>query len=176
MIEELVGNDPVERAKRSAETADTTLYVRATQDLDRELDADRASIENVRQLLLTTGVHGNIESEVKKLDGECEEMAESIRVRNRNFAVAATANTVTMIKLGAVVREAMLELQQQVAGLSESVVTLRGKGLEAAGRERIKVDQSYKRYSLASYVLYVLGWSLGLLGKIYGVPGVAGGE
>jgi signal transduction histidine kinase len=46
-----------------------------------------------------------------------------------------------------------------------------GSHVKEKAKETIqKLEVSYRRVTLASYALYCLGWGLGLLGKLYGVP------
>jgi len=45
-----------------------------------------------------------------------------------------------------------------------------------AGQIRHSRGGGANRYSRLSYLLYTLGWTLGLIGRLYGVEGVAGTE
>jgi hypothetical protein len=45
------------------------------------------------------------------------------------------------------------------------------KIFEEARQYKEKKERQYKHWTLATYVLYTLGWTLGLLGSLYGVSG-----
>jgi hypothetical protein len=45
------------------------------------------------------------------------------------------------------------------------------KIFEQAGQYKEEKERSYKHWTLATYVLYTLGWTLGLVGSLCGVSG-----
>ncbi len=45
-----------------------------------------------------------------------------------------------------------------------------------AEKERDLREDRLRRYTIASYILYPIGWLIGLIGKLTGVPGIGGGE
>ena len=66
---------------------------------------------------------------------------------------------------------AYVAVEQQAA---VRIAALESGVLSAAPKYREEQEHRYAWWNKASYWLYSLGWGLGLIGKIYGVDGVAG--
>jgi hypothetical protein len=54
-------------------------------------------------------------------------------------------------------------------GLAEQVDALGNEILDDAEEVRVSTERSYAIYTWVSYGLYVLGWGLGLIGRLYGL-------
>lgn len=94
---------------------------------------------------------------IKSLDQELT------RIRFDSLALSISPSTVSTLS------ENASALELKIAKFEDEVVE----------RARIKLQQNQARYdgwTWISYVLYTIGWGLGLLGKIYGVPGAVGGD
>jgi hypothetical protein len=56
-----------------------------------------------------------------------------------------------------------------VAHLEGEVNSFAERALNDSEAYRDSLDRSYRRYSIASYILYAIGWCLGLAGRMFGI-------
>jgi hypothetical protein len=59
-------------------------------------------------------------------------------------------------------------IDSQFNDLSSDAFELSEEVIDAAKKEREQLEISYRRYSHLGDVLYVIGWSLGLIGSLFG--------
>jgi hypothetical protein len=64
---------------------------------------------------------------------------------------------------------ALIEFTNDIGPMRRAVLT-------ESAREKKQAEDWYRWSKWASYLFYTIGWGLGLIGKIYGVGGVAAGE
>lgn len=55
------------------------------------------------------------------------------------------------------------------------ITSLQTEVIDAAEKKRARYDKLYMRSSWASYLLYAVGWGLGLAGRLFSVEGLVGG-
>ena len=48
--------------------------------------------------------------------------------------------------------------------------------VQDAEKERNLREDRLRTYTITSYILYPIGWLIGLIGKLTGVPGIGGAE
>jgi hypothetical protein len=63
---------------------------------------------------------------------------------------------------------ALSGIDSQFNDLSSDAFELSEEVIDAAKKEREQLEISYRRYSHLGDVLYVIGWSLGLIGSLFG--------
>lgn len=66
-------------------------------------------------------------------------------------------------------RDKMSNLSGNLTLLEADINSLADKVLDESEQYKQSAQRTYDRYSVASYILYGVGWGLGLLGKMYGV-------
>jgi hypothetical protein len=64
------------------------------------------------------------------------------------------------------------QLEPRVTTLEVEAKSFSGFVLDRAMGAKKRSEQSYRHVTLVSYVLYVLGWGLGLFGRLYGLEGL----
>jgi hypothetical protein len=174
MLEEHMGNDPATRARRGYETADPNLYSAAIKENAARLDRDRAWIENIRQLVVATGVKGDINKDIDAAEKHRTDLLDRGEKSVRFMHAFAKADAARMTKVSQNGYESVISFQTEIEELDATIGGIAQRALESAEKQRIRAERWYGRCSIASYILYVIGWGLGLIGKLYGVETVGG--
>jgi hypothetical protein len=73
-------------------------------------------------------------------------------------------------------RRAIFDVGEEILVAGAESWTLEFNSVQYANEIVGRKERNYRRVNVLSYALYSLGWGLGLVGRLYGVPEAAGGE
>jgi hypothetical protein len=135
------------------------------------------SIRNIRQLVGVlprdpdlSGKLSSHEETLKKLSGEDD----SLKWPMNNFLMASlSSNVEEQRKATDAMGVRIYDLKSQTENLEKAVAALASHALNVSETFRDSTERSYKRYSIASYILYAIGWAFGLVGRLSGLEVVA---
>jgi hypothetical protein len=137
----------------------------------------RARIENLRTLLekfpIGTRNQAVLEIITREMNDYDRRRANVESMEERYEGRSAIKD---LSELKANIGEGVADLSQAERHLDYGVSSFCKTILEAAHNEQLKREKAYRNWIHFSYGLYCLGWTLGLLGKIYGVDATSGGE
>jgi hypothetical protein len=88
------------------------------------------------------------------------------RLKEQSKKEAEKAETLTMLRL----------CEVEVAAVEVPVAAYGGHVLEAAREQQDGLESLYRICTIASYILYTVGWALALFGRLYWIDGLVGGE
>lgn len=153
-------SDSVESVRKELQLTEQLLGNLASLNgnLPRDKERDSAEAECKRLAAETTGIYL---SAVKAITDVTDRIKVANRRLKREEELSIQASVLRYIN-------AQTNVALKVASFGTNVLQEAPKYLE-------EKERGYSRWTVASYFLYVLGWGLALLGKVYGVE-LANGE
>jgi hypothetical protein len=139
--------------------------------MNSTFESNRRALENTSRLLdrLNSGPN-ETKSKISELDGKLLQFHDT--ADQLDVVPAKMTDTEWLAKMRTALGELLAKSEptlSEIAGITNQVFA------EAEVR-RTTAERRYKLFTWCSYGLYLLGWSLGLLGSLYKIEGLPGAE
>jgi hypothetical protein len=166
-----------------------TLYEAIEHDsmiIKTALERAKYSNQSVREFLRPIPNEGPLESEVDNSNKQLDTLLKANeRLTGPTFVEdlldradfeGPLPNETAVIEETSHLRREVAEARDRALQSTDYAASLRDKALEASRRYRDEIEKRYKKYSLAIYLLFGVGWVFGLGGRLLGFDGPSGNE
>jgi len=128
-----------------------------------------ASRDNLARMFAKLEFKENTKSKLDLVNSKVEELNAKADVVNSRAIELNNSRSEDVSKINWIILKATEVSAGYTSNRFDTVEPLQKEMIDAAERRSKKYEHLYSQATRLSYVLYALGWGLGLLGRIYGV-------